>query len=341
LVIAGLGLGVAPTPAAEKGTLSGKEIFQRTLKSVVWIVHKVETDDGQVGIASGSGSVIDVPKRLVLTNWHVVRGKEAVTVFFPQFDRGNKLVAAKERYLQQFLAGGGLPGRVLYSDSKRDLALVELAKLPSGTTAVPLAKEGVGPGDTVHSLGNPGASDALWAYTPGAVKTVYKKSWEVADRTERRVTHHEAQVVETTSPVNPGDSGGPLLNSQGELVAVTQGGVLRSQGTISYFIDVSEVRAALAAKKIRLTTGPQTALATAAEVKAEEPAKPLAKDPAAEAADQSAKDEKAARAKLDFAEQFLRDRPEKAKERLEEIIRNYPNTRAAREAKELLAKLRK
>src|SRR5438046_1397067 len=84
----------------------------------------------------------------------------------------------------------------------------------AGPAAGPLGREGVGPGDTVHSIGSPGASDALWAYTPGAVKAVYKKSWAVRDRNE--IHNFEANVVETTSPVNPGDSGGPLLNGQGE-----------------------------------------------------------------------------------------------------------------------------
>jgi len=186
----------------------------------------------------------------------------------------------------------------------------------------------------VHSIGNPGASDALWAYTPGAVKSVYKKTWNVRDRKD--VHNFEANVVETTSPVNPGDSGGPLLNGQGELTAVTQGGV-SAQGTISYFIDISEVRTLLAAKKIRVTNEPVATVASAVEPKPDDKPAP-AKDAAAEQAD---KDEKSARAKLTFAEGMVRDRPEKARERLEEIVKNYPKTKAAADAKELLAKLKK
>jgi S1-C subfamily serine protease len=300
----------------------------------------MEVADNKVRIGTGSGSLIDVPQRLVLTNFHVVRNKDKVTVLFPQFDKAGKLITNKDHYFDKFRAGAGLEGKVIARDPRRDLALIKLDRLPPGTTAVQLAKEGVGPGEMVHSLGSPGASDALWAYTPGSVKATYKKSWEVLDSAEKQVFHFEAQVVETTSPVNPGDSGGPLLNDHGELVAVTQGG-LASMGTISYFIDVSEVRALLKARKLHVTAGPAATLASSGESKSDESAKPAAKDAAADAADQAAKEEKLARAKLDLAEQFLRDRPEKAKERLEEIIRNYPKTRAAKEARELLAKLRR
>jgi S1-C subfamily serine protease len=324
-------LALGAVPAADRtGPLSGKEIYQRTLKSTVWIAHVTELGGGRAALATGSGSLIDVPQRLILTNFHVVGNEKEVRVFFPQFDKQNKLIAAKDHYIQQLRENKGLMGTVLYADQKRDLALVKVDKLPQGTTAIPMARESVGPGDNVHSIGNPGASDALWAYTPGAVKAVYKKTWAVKDRAEMH--NFEAQVVETTSPVNPGDSGGPLLNGQGELVAVTQGGV-SAQGTISYFIDVSEVRTVLAAKKIRVTSGPVATVASAIEPKPDTPT-------VVPAVDQTEKDERAARAKLEFAQQFVRDRPEKAKERLQEIIKTYPKTKAAQEAKDLLAKLK-
>src|SRR5437588_1839417 len=305
---------LGPVLAAEKVPLTGKEIYQRTLKSAVWIARIAELGEGRAALATGSGSLIDVPQRLILTNFHVVGDEKEVRVFFPQFDKQGKLIASKDHYMRQLRGEPGLVGKLVYTDRKRDLALIKVDKLPPGTTAIPLAREGVGPGDNVHSIGNPGASDALWAYTPGAVKAVYKKSWGVKDRSE--IHHFEAQMVETTSPVNPGDSGGPLLNGQGELVAVTQGGVT-TQGTISYFIDISEVRTVLAAKNIRIASAPAATIASAVEPKPEAPAKDAA-------AEQAEKDEKAARSKLNLAEQFVKDRPDRARERLEELIKQYP-----------------
>lgn len=326
---------LSPLPAADKSApLSGKEIFQKVLKSAVWIAHATEVGNGRKAIFTGSGSLIDMDKRIVLTNFHVVGNQDAVSVFFPQYDASHKLISVKDHYMRQFASGGGLKGKVLYRDPKRDLALVQLPSLPAGVAAIHLARDSVGPGDTVHSIGNPGLSGALWAYTPGSVKSTYPKKWDVADPIERSIRHFEAQVVETTSPVNSGDSGGPLVNSAGELVAVTQGGVSAqaAQGTISYFIDISEVRTVLAAKKIRVRSAPTAVVASNTEPKSAD--KPT--DPAVTEAERQ---ETLAQNKLNFAEQY-RDRPSKYREKLEEVVKRFPNTKAAKQAKDMLAKLK-
>src|SRR5262249_52168059 len=85
------GHAVAPDKAAP---LTGKEIYQRTLKSTVWIAHAVELGGGRLALATGSGSVIDVPLKLIITNFHVVGDEKEVRVFFPQFDKQNKLIAS-------------------------------------------------------------------------------------------------------------------------------------------------------------------------------------------------------------------------------------------------------
>src|SRR5262249_54921257 len=91
-------------------------------------------------------------------------------------------------------------------------------KPPEGVTAVKLAEQDPRPGDRVHSIGNPGASDALWVYSAGTVRQVYRKEWRY-----RSGPVHAARVVETQAAINPGDSGGPVVNDAGELVAVVSG----------------------------------------------------------------------------------------------------------------------
>src|SRR5213076_2868989 len=105
------------------------------------------------------------------------------------------------------------------------------------------------PGQTVHSIGNPGRSDALWVYTPGKVRQVYTKKWR-AKLDERTTLHFEARVIETDSPTNPGDSGGPLVNDRAELVGVTQGGATNAS-LLSTFVDVTEVKRFLASQTVR------------------------------------------------------------------------------------------
>src|SRR5262249_45360761 len=142
---------------------------QRTLKSTVWVLRaETYAEGGSSGIratSTGSGTLIDVPNRLVLTNYHVVRDQDLAVVFFPTFDKEGKPVAERDFYRKQFQQGGGYRSKVIARDPRADLALIQLPALPNGVQSLRLAKEGLGPGDPVHSIGNPGASGALWAYT--------------------------------------------------------------------------------------------------------------------------------------------------------------------------------
>ena len=114
---------------------------------------------------------------------------------------------------------------------------------------------GVSPGQSVHSIGNPGGSGALWVYTPGKVRQVYAKNWK--SEVDGRTLTFEADVIETDSPTNPGDSGGPLVNDKGELVGVTQGErsmlVCSARSSTS-----SEVKALLGSRAVRAITGAGT-----------------------------------------------------------------------------------
>ena len=120
--------------------------------------------------------------------------------------------------------------------------------MPDGVQAMPLAADSVAPAQSVHSVGNPGDSGALWVYTPGRVRQVYHKRWksQLGDDT----VQFEADVVETDSATNPGDSGGPLVNDKAQLVGVTQGGAVNAR-LLSTFIDVAEVRLLLNSREVK------------------------------------------------------------------------------------------
>src|SRR5438270_8179170 len=90
-----------PTPPASAADTpnAGKNVYQSTLLSTVWIVvpQEVARRGGVVAYSfvSGSGSLIDVPNRLILTNYHVVRESATARVMFPIFSKG-KLVQERE-----------------------------------------------------------------------------------------------------------------------------------------------------------------------------------------------------------------------------------------------------
>jgi HEAT repeat protein len=226
------------TPVSTGAGASVEEIHKYVLKSIVWILSITPQ-----GVFGGTGSVVDANERLILTNFHVVANQVELVVFFPIYENG-KPIAERDRYMNMVKERTKKPGdllqaEVIATDTQRDMALIRVPKLPPGTEALPLAKSLPSVGETVHSIGNPGASGALWVYTQGVMRSVYKKKWRTGD--ENLVLTLDAEVLETQSPTNHGDSGGPLVNGRGELVGVTQGGS-GAGNLVSWFISLNEAR---------------------------------------------------------------------------------------------------
>jgi S1-C subfamily serine protease len=225
VALASLALPVGRATAEEGDAVT---IYQKTLKATALIA----TDSGR-----GTGWVADVEKRLIVTNHHVAGDAKKMRVFFPKFD-GGELVTNFEEYLN---SDPGVPARLLLSDPAKDLAVIQVERLPAGTTALKLADRSPTPGERVHALGCPGVSGALWVYSPGNVRSVY-----VERATLEGGQKFSAWVVESSLPVNPGDSGGPEVNDRGELVSVTSHGLSRAR-LITEGIDVREVKEVLKA----------------------------------------------------------------------------------------------
>jgi len=234
---------IAAWPAAPASAQTdGAKVYKQTVPSVVWI-HSTRDR----GLATGSGTLIDKERRLVLTNYHVVQDNPNAKVFFPAF-RENQPVAEREYYLDR-ARRLAIHGTVIALDKKADIALIRLDSIPDKVEAVPVATASPDPGATTHTIGNAGKSGALFGYVKGTVRQVYQKKWE-AELEPRKIASFNARVVETDSPTNPGDSGGPLLNDKGELLGVTQGGAINAQ-LVSTFIDVSEVKKLLNSNAVK------------------------------------------------------------------------------------------
>ena len=229
-----LTLAITLTLLASAGrSQANPEVFEKGLKSTGLIL--VPLGDGKDNL--GTCWVIDREKKLVITNDHVVRDKKHVDVYFPMF-AGGELVTVRDTTLKQ---GKMLKGEVLRRDIKRDLALVRLDTLPEGIQPLPLAPKSPRPGETLHSIGNSGYNDGiLWRYTRGEVRCVAPVICKLNNGNTINAT-----VIETQAPINPGDSGGPVLNERGELVGVVSNFSPKDR-LISLNIDVREVRAFLA-----------------------------------------------------------------------------------------------
>ena len=142
----------------------------------------------------GSGFAVDDAGHFV-TNAHVVLGEQdvSVTLFTPGETALDRTKIAKVR--------------IVAVNPYLDLALLKVA-LPEGLVARPLplaAGESAQQGQNVFAIGNP----------LGLERTV---SEGIISQTRR---NFEGMIfLQTTTPVNPGNSGGPLLNLRGEVIGV-------------------------------------------------------------------------------------------------------------------------
>lgn len=223
------------TAATLSGTSSARAdatIYKNTLRSTTWVITK-----GSEGTSSGTGVLVDEQRKLVVTNAHVVGDARNAVIFFPDM-QNNRPVVTRSHYLTN-VKKLGVRGRVVAVDKKRDLALIEIDRVPATATAIEMADDSATPGEDVDSIGNPGSTEALWVFTSGTVRAVYPKKFRTSSG------EHEFTVVETQSPINSGDSGGPVVNPDGKLVAIAQA-VSPKARLVSYCVDISEVKAFIA-----------------------------------------------------------------------------------------------
>ncbi|XP_019853750.1 PREDICTED: serine protease HTRA2, mitochondrial-like [Amphimedon queenslandica] len=147
----------------------------------------------------GSGFIIN-GGRYVLTNAHVVHSTQSVTV--------------------KLYNGRTLTGTVTHTDHVADLALIKL-DLPKGSEPLPSLEFGssasLRPGEWVIALGSPlSLSNTI---TSGVVSSVHRPASEIPDQ-RLQYQKPDMEYVQTDAAILPGNSGGPLVNLDGEVIGV-------------------------------------------------------------------------------------------------------------------------
>jgi hypothetical protein len=205
-------------PGPITGALSAQQIAQQTLPSVVLIV----CDDGEGDTSLASGFFVS--PNVVVTNYHVikdmVRGKVSSAVSHNKNE--NWLITA-----------------VLNFDEESDLALIrvpEAAKfnLPVLSLA---ANESVSIGQTIYALGNP--EGLVGTISPGIISGLR--------------TLNNQPLLQVTAPISHGSSGGPIVNSVGEVVGVAQGSLSEGQN-LNFAVPASLIATLIAKTNMRITT---------------------------------------------------------------------------------------
>jgi S1-C subfamily serine protease len=167
--------------------------------------------------ALGSGFVIDRAGDIV-TNYHVVHGAATIQVSFSN----------NERY-RAHLVG---------SDPSTDIAVLKVNVQASALKALPLGNsDAVRVGDQVIAIGNPFGLDR--SVTAGIVSAVQR-------RIEAPNNLSIAHVIQTDAALNHGNSGGPLLDAQGDVIGVNAqietGGVGDGNVGIGFAIPINTVK---------------------------------------------------------------------------------------------------
>jgi S1-C subfamily serine protease len=226
--------GLLVTMLAGMSARADEKVYQKAAPSTVLIIAK--------GGAFGSGVLVDAGSRRVVTAAHVVKTEEAVTVVLPAFDREGRVITDLDHYLKR---GGAVRGKVLDRRAACDLALIELDSLPLNVKGIRFSTGGAREGQVVHVIGHSNMNaGAVFGYSSGQVRNVF---------TRAAAPDHplSGRLVLTSVATNQGDSGGPVLNDAGELVAIVSMGTTgkQAQQVVDYCIDVSEIRSLLDAHR--------------------------------------------------------------------------------------------
>ena len=143
----------------------------------------------------GSGFVIS-GNGLIITNYHVIQGKEEIEVYFPSIDKS-------------------FVGKIALKDKNNDIALLALEDFQLSdyfTEDIPFIisnTKNLRLGQEIFTLGYPlgeilGKSVKL---STGDISSLYG-------------IQDDPRLIQISNPIQPGNSGGPLLNENGEIIGV-------------------------------------------------------------------------------------------------------------------------
>ncbi len=200
-----IGLPAAPTGTgvtlrlntAGKDALSLQEIYNKVSPSVVGVITYVD----DLEYSWGTGVVFDAGAGYVVTNTHILQGCNGAQVILTD--------------------GRELDAKLVGADEASDIAVLLVEE--DGLTEAEFGRSAsLQVGDQVAAIGNPLSQDYTGTMTNGIISAI-----------DRNVTYggHTMTLLQTNAALNEGNSGGPLINAQGQVIGITNMKIMSSYFT--------------------------------------------------------------------------------------------------------------
>jgi serine protease Do len=198
-------------------------VAQEVKPSVVTILAGSDTGVTPFDVPAGAGSGFIVSADgLILTNYHVIKGATSLTVTLDDTSQ--------------------LSAKVISTDAKHDLALIKVAA--TGLTPALLGdSSSVKVGQLAIAIGSP-----FGTFTDSVTQGIVSGLNRTITSVSQASSPPEILVglIQTDAAVNPGNSGGPLLDAGGSVVGVITATATASQG-VGFAIPIDQAKQMIAA----------------------------------------------------------------------------------------------